>query len=262
MTCRRRTLPTAPATSADRACVYLLQRLDRRRFKLGWARQPMLRVRKLPEFSRGELDLASSKAIWLPTRPRAEQVERSMHKTLAPYWREAGHNGEGSQEWFEGKMADRAMRLLSQMPLDESSTRTARLVPFTVPLPAPDAVSVETGPQDVWWAIEDLLSRLGMQLPISVFADPEPEAVVHGFRDAPLLCDLRRAAVDADTFQAWRDGRPLSFVRVLYYQGADLVLDFTPLKVVERWDDGPDLVWQIKGFLARLKRTAKIRRVA
>ena len=55
-----------------RASVYLLRRLDRQRFKLGWARRPLRRVRHLPEYDRGELDLKASSAIWLPERARAE----------------------------------------------------------------------------------------------------------------------------------------------------------------------------------------------
>ena len=54
--------------TTDRASVYVLMRRDRRRFKLGWARRPLHRARRLPEFRRDELDLEHSRAIWLPSR--------------------------------------------------------------------------------------------------------------------------------------------------------------------------------------------------
>ena len=59
-----------------RASVYVLQRLDRSRFKIGWALDPLKRVRQLPEFSHELIDLHRSSVLWLPSRHRAEQVER------------------------------------------------------------------------------------------------------------------------------------------------------------------------------------------
>lgn len=244
------------------AAVYLIRRTDRRQFKVGWSFDPLHRARQLPEFSRGELDLRSSCAIWLPNRQRAEQVERSMHKTFAPYRATAEHRGNGHCEWFVGAMADQALRLLGQMPLDEKSPRTARVVRISLPRPPADAVSIETRPQDVWWRIEDVLARLGMQLPVSVLWGNQITLIVHGFRapDTPVPHDLRRAVLDVDTYQTWCDARPLSFVSLITYDGADLVVEFKSLKAIERWDDGAGLVWQVKGLLARLQRTAPIRR--
>ena len=46
-----------------RVSVYVLQRHDRQRFKVGWAQRPLERIRQLPEFSRDELDLAASNAL-------------------------------------------------------------------------------------------------------------------------------------------------------------------------------------------------------
>lgn len=252
--------PSPSPLGPNRAAVYLLQRRDRRRFKLGWARRPLVRVRQFPEYRRRELDLDASSAIWLPDRPRAEQVERSLHKTLAPFSVAADHQGDGRSEWFDGVAHDTALRLLSQMPLSESSG-VARVVKLTLPPPPADAVSIETGPQDTWWGIEDLLSRLAMHCPISVHEGDAPEIVVHGLRRADLG-ELRQAALDPDRYQCWRDGRPLAFVRTLAFDGDDMVLQFTSSKSIERWDDDADLVWQVKGFLARLKRKARVARAA
>lgn len=82
----------------NRACVYLLQRLDRKRFKVGWARNPLVRIRAFPEFSAGLLDLKASRVLWLPNRPRAEQVERSLQKCLMPYGTPVGHIRDGHSE--------------------------------------------------------------------------------------------------------------------------------------------------------------------
>lgn len=254
--------PSSQALHA--ASVYLLLRRDRRRFKLGWSLDPLRRVHELPEYRWGELDLEESCAIWLPTRPRAEQVERSMHKTLAPFATPAEHRGDGHQEWFEGVAHNTALRVLAQMPLDERSGHPARVVRLTEPAPPADAVCIETGPQDTWWAIEDLLSRLAMHCAITVQQDEGVQVVVHGLRRAShdSLGELRRAALDADTYQCHRNGRRLAFVRTLEFAGDDLTLDLTPTRVIERWDDGDDLPWQIRAFLVRLVRHARVPRPA
>lgn len=267
------TIVTTPVpTGPDRASVYLLLRHDRHRFKLGWARRPVDRVRQLPEFSRGELDLQASRAIWLLDRPRAEQVERSLHKTLAPYKvelelrRHQAH--DGSQEWFAGHAQDAALRMLAQMPLQPSSRVTARVLPLTLPLPPVDAVSIEAGPQDTWWRVEDILARLALHCDITLDA-PDRRAgqltvTVHDLRRqiSPEQADLRRAALDADSYQCWLDGGPLTFVQTLAWESDDLVLSFAPLTVLERWEDGPEMVWQVRSFLARLPRQSRVRRSA
>ena len=267
------TIPTTPVpTGPDRASVYLLARKDRRRFKLGWARSPIVRARKLPEFDRGELDLDASRVIWLPTRPRAEQVERSMHKTLAPHKVEIelrrNQPHDGHQEWFAGHVQDAALHMLSQMPLQPQSSVTARVLPLTMPEPPVGAVSIETGPQDTWWRIEDILARLAMHCAITVDAPDrrggQLTVTVHQLKrmTQPQHIELRRAVLDADNYQCWRDGRPLAFVQTLGWQGEDLVLSFMPLTVLERWEEGPELVWQVRSFLARLARQSRVPRSA
>lgn len=254
-----------PIPSGRKAAgVYVLLRHDRRRFKIGWALSPLRRARNLREYRRGELDLKASRAIWLPNRERAEQVERSAHKSLAPYRVDAGHRGDGSQEWYAGHAQDAALRLLSQMPLQPDSRATARLLPITLP-PAPaDAVCIETGPQDTWWRLEDMLGRMALHCPITVLdLEPglTPVVTVQGLRrmsDAAAL-ELRSAAMDCDSYQCWRDGRPLNFVSTFGWVDDDLVLRFTSMKVLERWELGPELVWQVRGFLARLARTARLK---
>jgi len=247
--------PAQTPLGPRRASVYLLRRLDRQRFKLGWARRPLQRVRHLPEFVRGELDLNASSAIWLPERARAEQIERSLHKTLAPYSAPAPHDGDGCTEWFEDVAHDTARRMLGQMPVDEHSSRPARVVPLELPSALANAVSVETDPLDAWWRVEDLLLRLVMHRPVTVYSPLAARVVVHGLWPCTdgALGQLRRAALDPDTYQCWHDGRWRAFVQTIDRDGDDVVLQFAPLKLIERWPQGPDLVWQVRSFLTHLK---------
>ena len=64
-----------------------------------------------------------------------------------------------------------------------------------------------------------------------------------------------------DTSPRWApDGRRLAFVRTIDFAGDDLALDLNPTRVIERWDEGDDLPWQIRGFLVRLVRNARVPR--
>jgi hypothetical protein len=112
-----------PGQATDPAGVYLLQRFDRRRFKVGWAFHPLTRVRALPEFAANEIDVAASRTVWLPSRIRAEQVERAAHKVLAPYSATIDHRGQGRSEWFEQAAHPVAVRALLQMPADDLARR-------------------------------------------------------------------------------------------------------------------------------------------
>lgn len=144
--------------------------------------------------------------------------------------------------------------------LQTQSSAAASVLPLTMAEPPVCAVTIETGPQDIWWRIEDILARLALHCGITVErADRrggEPLITVHGLKQMtqPELIDVRRAALNADSYRCWRDGRPLAFVQTLDWLGDDLVLSLTPLAVLERWDEGPDVVWQVHSFMARLER--------
>jgi hypothetical protein len=260
--------------TAVAACVYLLLCRDRTRFKLGWALDPVARICVLPEFSRRKLDLAASKAIWLPSRQRAEQVERSMHKALRPYRVAPEHRLDGWQEWFDGRAQQAALRLLRQMPLDNDSYVTASIVPLlkppmlqsatqTEPTPDSSPASVVLGrvdrrsdPQSVWWSIEDRLIRLAMRYPVTVSGEHSPVITVHGLKSLPVqrLTKLRRIVFDTERWQCWRGNLPLSFIQTIGWEGDDLVLRFMPLQHIEQWEGGPELISQVQSFLLRLER--------
>jgi hypothetical protein len=238
--------------------VYLLQRFDRRCFKVVWATDPMRRVIQLPEFERHELDLGASSLLWLPSESRAQQVEHSLHKTLVPYQADVAHRGDGHTEWFESVAHSLAVRLLRQMPATAGANQRSWLVPLVDAEREPDGFSA-TAPIDTWWAIEDLWTRLAACMAISVDnAGDAFRVVLPRFRCAGDALGLRMAVLDLDTYRwATPDGAG-SFVSLLEYAGDDLVLQMPTLRQIERWPDGADLVWQVKGFLLRLRRMSRL----
>jgi hypothetical protein len=224
----------------------------------------MRRIRTLPEFDALQLDIAASKVLWLPSRQRAEQVESAVHKTLAPHAADAGHRRDGHSEWFQQLALPLALRALAQMPATDRTDRSARLIPVQADSPAFDPVSIETGPVDTWWALEDLWSRLAMHGCVSVeMRGDAHELVIHEFRhawDGPIGA-LRREVMNLDTYRWHADGRRSEFVKFIDYRGDDLVCTLASMRLIETWPEGGDLIWQVKGFLLRLQRQGEATRL-
>jgi T5orf172 domain len=249
------------------AAVYVFQRHDRRRFKLGWSVDPVVRAQQLPEFKAGMLDLPQSLALWLPHPMRAFQVERSLHDGLAPYRVPPGHDGDGHTEWFAQSSLVSALRLLGQMP---SGTRHGGTLPLRRLLdPAPASGSThaeatadpggagESSPQEVWWAVEALWLRLAACLPIRVEREGARIRLVVGrFKSAisGTAGALRSQVYDPQTYTWRHDGRIGAFVEVIDYRGEDLVCAMTPAKVMNRWPKGRELAWQVHSLLGILSR--------
>jgi hypothetical protein len=239
------------------AAVYLIHRTDRRRFKVGWAFNPLARAKLLPEFQRSQLDLRGSLALWLANRQRAQQVERAMHKCLAPYQVQAGHRGDGFSEWFAPAALPTAIQLLRQMPGEASAVRVEQVLKPL--LPAQNEVvfaDTERSPQDVWFEVEDLWLRLAALLPVRM---EDRGGTCHlrfnQFRHATEgeMAELRFRALDVDTF-TWRlGGESGAFVKLIAYEGDALVFTVTPIPTVVRWPQGDDLGWQVKGFISRMR---------
>ena len=255
-------IPSKP----HRASVYLLQRMDRQRFKIGWAIDPMRRVLKLPEFNRRELDLGRSSLLWLPSESRAQQVEHSLHKSLWPYQADVGHRGDGHTEWFESSAHALAVRLLRQMPAQAGANQRSWLVPLAEAFNEPDSQGHSeadealggSAPLDTWWAIEDLWIRVASCMAMRVHNERDAfRVVLPQFKGTGDAVGLRMAVLDLDTYRwATPDGAG-SFVKFVDYDGDDLVLQMPSIRQIERWPDSDDLVWQVKGFLLRLKRKCR-----
>lgn len=258
-------------TGAEPAAVYLLQRHDGQRFKIGWAVEPMVRVRRLPEFLADELDLQASHAAWLPSPLRARQIERSLHRGLATQRALPPHQLDGHTEWFMPAALRTAMRMLRQMPAGGVASLPPALVPFeAAPQPLLDAAPPDTdsavivSAQDVLWAMEDLLLRACALNPVRVEGQGGERVIrltdIRGPR-ARLGDSMRWALLDLETYRWAVGGRSGSFVQLMQYESSDLLLQMTPNRTVRRWADGA-LTWQVQALLERLRGLAAYSRSA
>ncbi len=248
--------PTLLTHHRPRASVYVLQRLDRARFKIGWALDPLKRVRQLPEFNEHLIDLRRSSVLWLPSRHRAEQIERSMQKSLGPYRSPADHHGDGHSEWFDGVAHRFAVRLLGQIPVDVDTGSTGKLLPLEPDFDVATESTVGVSPLEVWWALEDLWMRAAQCMAVTVqLSGPAMRIVVHRLRATwdPPAADLRRPLIDLDTYRWRQDGQGGSFVTFIEAEGDDLVCTLTPTRVIEGWPDGGDVVCLVRALLLRLR---------
>lgn len=191
------------AGRSSAAAVYLIHRADRRRFKLGWALDPLQRAQRLPEFRRGTLDLRGSYALWLVSRQRAEQVERALHKSLAPYQVSPGHREDGHREWFAPAALPCAVSLLRQMPVEASAEMSGALVPLLPDVPEIGVSVPDRSAEEIWYAVEDLWLRLANELPVRAEHVLGAWRIVVGrfthARDGEMA-HLRPLALDVDTF--------------------------------------------------------------
>ena len=110
-----------PKTCADRdgpCYVYLLQHKNELRFKIGVAADTRTRADQLPEA--GAINFAHSFLVRHPSRKRAVQIERMLHKALAGFNRliEVGTAGpwDGATEWFATEGLSHALNLLRIVP--------------------------------------------------------------------------------------------------------------------------------------------------
>ena len=197
------------------AAVYLLQRRDGLRFKIGWALEPRVRVQRLPEFFADALDLGGSHAVWLPTAKRAQQSERALHRGLATWRVLPGHALDGHTEWFLPAAHRNAIRLIRQMPVGADATLPPPVVAF---LSEPDERLLEPAghthsavvvlPQDTLWDMEDLLLRVAACCAVAVESAGDGYTIrLIGFRSrvSGTLETLRWGVLNIDRYR-WRSG--------------------------------------------------------
>ena len=244
------------------AALYLLQRHDGQRFKIGWSIDPMERLRSLPEYFRDELDFESSNAVWLPTPERARQFERALHRGLQMYRVSPGHTMDGHTEWFRYSAYRSALRMIAQMPVALGADQAPPLVPLlSDPAEHEDATvegtvsAVVRTAQDVLWAMEDMLLRIAGFCPVNVHSQGDHHRVrIVGMRhlSAPSAYALRMAILDADRYRWSTGSRSGSFVNLIAYEGEDLLLDLAQPRQVRAWSDG-GLWYQMLALLDRLR---------
>jgi len=267
-----RSIDTAPTEAGEvPAAVYLLQRHDGQRFKIGWSVEPIVRIKRLPEFIADELDLVGSHVAWLPSLLRAQQVERALHRGLATHRAMTPHHLDGYTEWFRPQAHRTAIHMLRHMPMGGQASQSLALLPFMSdsqvalacePVNSDSAVLLSA--QDRLWAIEDLLLRAAAAAPVVVECAGERRVLrLVDFRGprARLPDAVRWALVDIDTYR-WQAGdRSGSFVQLMDYERDDLVILLAPARTVRHWADGA-LTWQVLALLERLRGVAAYRRSA
>lgn len=125
--------PQFPSRRHQPCSVYLLVHEFEPRFKIGLSQDPLKRAMILPDSPHLQWD-ACVKAT-LPTRDRAYQVERAMHKALAVFRihvrGDDGQVWDGGSEWFDLKGLSHAINLLSMMPEGEDSEKLIEVTTIT-----------------------------------------------------------------------------------------------------------------------------------
>jgi T5orf172 domain len=237
--------------------VYLLPHRNRERFKVGWSLQPMQRVQRLPEYRAHLLDLRSAQVAWFDQARRAREVERALHRNLAPYGFDAGHHGTGHTEWFAIQGLVLARRMLSMLPAGDGEPCRARLRPLDE-LPPPTlwapTVPMEEGALDAWHRVEDLWLRLAALAALGSSFDGEQRSLL-GLdlkrHHSPGIELLRIRAVNLDTYTWFDDGQRRTLVTMLEWEGEHLVAHLMPARQLKRWCEGELVDGMLREFLAR-----------
>jgi hypothetical protein len=245
-----------PPLADVRAGVYVLQRIDRQRFKVGWALEPLHRVQQLPEYGRANSTSLTRSCCGCPADAAPSRSSGALHKSLAPYRARVDHRQAGHSEWFDGQAHATALTLLTRMPADGSSGERPR--PYRSPAgPGRGAAHPRRSCEEVWWALEDLWLRLAACCAVSVEVQGDVyQLVLGGFRYAisGAVGALRPRVFDVETYTwRWASQRG-EFVRLLEYRNDDLVCTLTPFRRIGAWAEGADLVCQVRALLVRLQR--------
>lgn len=258
--------PLVPFGLTAPAAVYLLQRHDGQRFKIGWALKPISRVQRLPEFQADELDLVGSHVAWLPTAARAQQIERALHRGLATFQAAPPHQLDGYTEWFQPEAHRTALGMIRQMPMGNRASMAPTVVPLLcefseAPNFEPDAAEdgAAQAAQDVLWRIEVVLLRVAAITPVVVEGSTGQQVlriVAFRRRVSGAAEGLRWAVLDVDRYR-WRADtgagvKTGSFVQLIEYEGDDLLLRLAPMRHVRSWLDGA-LTWPVLVLVERLR---------
>lgn len=249
--------PTRATSTRQPGAVYLLPHVNRLRFKVGWSLHPMQRVRQLPEFQCKDIDLPAAQVAWFQQAQRAHQVERALHRSLAPFRADAGHQGDGRTEWFGMQGIVLARRMISLLPAADGERCRSRLRPLQE---APDSTEplatlpMEQSALDAWCRVEDLWLRLATLLPLKLITDRE-QRQLHwlGMKQlgSPGLTLLRSRALNLETYEWREEGQRRSLVTLMDWERSDLLLYLTPTRQLQRWAEGDAVDSFLRAFLAR-----------
>lgn len=254
------------------------------RFKIGVSIDPHGRLKGLPEGHR--IDLRSSAQRELPTPRRAHQVEKALHKALAPMRMSPGYREQGYTEWFDLAGLATARMLLETLPDSEPAPD---LNPLAWPAPQP-RIQAQAKPrprranrkrrnrrapgrddldlricavnQRQLRRVRHLWLRLAWMTPLQVqveHRDTAARLLLPGFRQGvvPPGHSLRMWAMGSHGVYQLHlppgaEGLPCALVTRIGYVGAqqqDLEIQFQRHKDLERLPDGPAIVRTLKAAL-------------
>lgn len=238
-----------------RSAVYLAPHRHVQRFKLGHSIQPRARLQLLPEARSDELDWGRVRVLWLPDTRAARRMESALHKFLAPFRLPAVHRGDGATEWFADQAFMPALRVIQQVPWQQSM-RPELLVPtadepsLPDPWPLPDQWPAQ--PAQQWLAIEDLWERAAQLLRLELHAQgPVRVLRLRGFRSLEYW-DLRVRLANVESYAIRCPDSTRSLVQLIDLDGDDLLLTLTEVRALRRWPAAGDLEQALQHFIHRI----------
>ncbi|GEM_PF-4982056 len=254
--------------------VYLFVHAHEQRFKIGVSVDPEQRRAALQE--RDHICPTRSRLVSLPSRERAYQVERALHKALAPS-RCHDRPHSGGTEWFDLDALPLATRLLQGMPRGPALGAGLNVVPLHLATGQDALAGVERlalrnacraeAVAELWLQVRDTLA-------LSVFVGEQRDStptqlVLRGFRHAwdEPMAGLRHRIVNLETYQlegqVLPGARPRPWTRVkslvrridyLKEQPDDLVLELESLRSMARWPGGDEVSAAMRRAIALIER--------
>lgn len=241
----------------DKPCyVYLAVHRAQQRFKIGVSIDPLSRFQQLPEA--GDIDLTVTLVRRLPSKGRAVQVERSLHRALDPYRLQLAHRGDGDTEWFGMEAFARASVLIDAMP--DAVLPAQSLARRTGDAQRNEYVRIAEANVGQTMKALTLWRLAGGLMDVTVHEGiGQSWLVIRHFRPDPLRAatGLRAALLDLeDSYRLRTLARstvPASLVRLVSYEGADLRIDLQRKAVLGRLPGGAKLTQALQDGLGAIR---------
>lgn len=233
---------------AEPCYVYLAVHKAGQRFKIGLSNDPLRRFADLPEAD--DIDLETTLARRMPSRARASEVERSLHRALAPFRLRIAQQGDGYTEWFLLDAFARAVAIVDAMPDLEAPAHSLRS----------DAKGRRADPMAIVaehnvaraMAVVAMWRQARRLVGLTVAAERGAvRLVVKNFKATPVNAGagMRASLFDIDGMYALRSARqtrvPPSLVRLLTYDGpksSDLRIELQDWAALRRLPGGDRVV--------------------
>ena len=257
---------TAPGRAFvfDKPCyVYLAVHRAGQRFKIGLSIDPLSRFQQLPEA--GDIDLTVTLVRRLPSKARALQVERSLHRALDPHRLLLEQRGDGYTEWFRMEAFQRAGVMIDAMPdavpPAEALARQAGDRQRNEYVRVAEANVVQVTKAIALWRLA------GSLMDIRVHEDGKLSwLVIKNFRadSTRAATGLRASLLDIEASYTLRAlGRAKvsgSLVRLISYEGADLRIDLQRTAVLGRLPGGAKVTQTLQDGLGAIRLEYRTRR--